>query len=109
MRVAPTHVFSDREVDLAVVIIYKRSAMACPNLGIVPILVEIAQALIVTLVREIGEEISYRGTKKEPAMSKLVSRNKRVKHTVEIGTVQARAGALVSDLDVRIEERDMVG
>jgi transposase-like protein len=36
-------------------------------------------------------------------MSKLVSQKKRVKHTVEIGTVQARAGELVGDLDVRIE------
>ena len=36
-------------------------------------------------------------------MSKLVSRNKRVKHTVEIGTVEAGSGELVSDLDARIE------
>ena len=55
------------------------------------------------MVREIGEEISYRGTRKEPATSKLVSRNKRVKHTVEIGTVEAGSGELVSDLDARIE------
>ena len=36
-------------------------------------------------------------------MGKVVSRNKRVKRTVEIGTVEAGAGELVTDLDARIE------
>ncbi len=36
-------------------------------------------------------------------MSKLVSRKKRVKRTVEIGPVEAGVGELVNDLDARIE------
>ena len=36
-------------------------------------------------------------------MGELVSQRKRVKHAVEIGTVEAGAGELVTELDARIE------
>ena len=36
-------------------------------------------------------------------MGELVSQRKRVKHAVEIGTVEAGAGELATELDARIE------
>ena len=73
------------------------------DLGMVPILVETAQASHrYLLTRNPGKNLVW-VTRKEPAMGKLSARKKRVKRTVEIGTVDPAAGAVAEDLDARIE------